>query len=301
MERQSPPPRSFTEIEEILRRKLDHVTRIVFHGRGVEIFYDTPERCNEALQNFSSYFVRSTSHDADGKAIFIPKVLLFIFGWVFAADGGICFAKLSGAAAYIVGFPTEEKRDQVLAEHPPRLPGMRPAKEDNRAVWIPALDPAQALGAMKRLPVILPPVQETPPGYVVFSWKGPASRVQVTGTFFAQEADHWHELVDLTPLDGPGGPDRIWRASLGPRNVRTGKIVYKFVIDGRWRHNNGEATEPDGMGGFNNTREISPRRVRVVSPPPPVVRMVSPPPPPPPEGQQHPRKTDGQQNRKKKH
>ncbi|KAL3701722.1 hypothetical protein R1sor_019744 [Riccia sorocarpa] len=74
---------------------------------------------------------------------------------------------------------------------------------------------------------------------VEFTWKGQGSEVLLTGDFL-----QWETKVPLEK--GPNGSFTL------KKKLPVGKFMYKFIVDGEWKHSADSPTVPDGIGGFNN-------------------------------------------------
>eukprot|EP01017_Pseudomicrothorax_dubius_P048413 TRINITY_DN879_c0_g1_i1.p1 TRINITY_DN879_c0_g1~~TRINITY_DN879_c0_g1_i1.p1 ORF type:complete len:594 (+),score=117.05 TRINITY_DN879_c0_g1_i1:17-1798(+) len=90
----------------------------------------------------------------------------------------------------------------------------------------------------------------------VFEWRGGGSEVHLLGDF-----NQWTRSGESKML-----PNRIAsnvfvkRVSLAPR-----RYLYKFLVDGHWRHDPDRPTVADGFGAFNNVINVLPLRAALPS------------------------------------
>ncbi|XP_002991569.2 uncharacterized protein LOC9631897 isoform X2 [Selaginella moellendorffii] len=91
---------------------------------------------------------------------------------------------------------------------------------------------------------------------IIFSWKGQASEVLLTGDFL-----EWQKQVPLEK--SPDGTFQI-KQKLAP-----GSYKYKFIVDGQWMHSPDSPTASDGTGGFNNELIVAESAAGKEAPPPP--------------------------------
>nr|XP_024363508.1 uncharacterized protein LOC112276432 isoform X2 [Physcomitrium patens] len=80
---------------------------------------------------------------------------------------------------------------------------------------------------------------------VEFIWKGPGSKVLLSGDFV-----NWESQVPLEKSGSEG-----W--FVVKQNIAPGTYKYKFIVDGEWQHSPDYPTVSDNSGGFNNEITVS--------------------------------------------
>eukprot|EP00741_Cyanophora_paradoxa_P006843 tig00001052_g6618.t1 len=118
-----------------------------------------------------------------------------------------------------------------------KVPAMRPKEEDLGAPE--ALEEVRAMRARGPEP--------RPPQPAVFFLNNTRARtVQISGSW-----DAWAQKISLER--GQGAHEDDWIIAL---NLPAGSYVYKFIVDGEWKHVEGQPTVRDSAGIVNNLKVV---------------------------------------------